>query len=55
MLLTAWAGNNPDLPAGVRLNDTSASRAIVTMQLWRLHPHASVIVSGDTRNARDLG
>ncbi len=55
VLLTAWAGNNPDLPAGVRLNDTSASRAIVTMQLWRLHPHASVIVSGDTRNARDLG
>jgi len=55
VLLTAWAGDNPDLPAGVRLNDSSASRAIVTMQLWRLHPHASVIVSGDPRNARDLG
>jgi uncharacterized SAM-binding protein YcdF (DUF218 family) len=55
VLLTAWAGDNPGLPAGVRLNDTSASRALVTMQLWRLHPQASVIVSGDQRNARDLG
>ena len=55
VLLTAWAGDNADLPAGVRLNDSSASRAIVTMQLWRLHPHTRVIVSGDSRNARDLG
>ncbi|HEY6125548.1 MAG TPA: ElyC/SanA/YdcF family protein [Steroidobacteraceae bacterium] len=55
VLLTAWAGDNPDLPAGVRLNDSSASRALVTMQLWRLHPQTTVIVSGDERNARDLG
>ena len=55
VLLTAWAGDNPRLPAGVRINDSSASRAIVTLQLWRLHPLASVIVSGDERNARDLG
>ncbi|HEU5134537.1 MAG TPA: ElyC/SanA/YdcF family protein [Steroidobacteraceae bacterium] len=55
VLLTAWAGDNPGLPAGVRLNDSSASRAIVTVQLWRLHPDATVIVSGDARNARDLG
>jgi len=55
VLLTAWAGDNPDLPAGVRINDTSASRAIVTLQLWRLHPQASVVVSGDERNVRDLG
>lgn len=54
VLLTAWAGDNPTLPASVRLNDSSASRAIVTVQLWRLHPHATVIVSGDDRNARDL-
>ena len=55
VLLTAWAGDNPDLPASVRLNDSSASRVIVTVELWRRHPHASVIVSGDVRNARDLG
>ncbi|HEU4778288.1 MAG TPA: ElyC/SanA/YdcF family protein [Steroidobacteraceae bacterium] len=54
VLLTAWAGDNPTLPASVRLNDSSASRAIVTLQLWRLHPHTTVIVSGDERNARDL-
>jgi uncharacterized SAM-binding protein YcdF (DUF218 family) len=54
-LLTAWAGDNPNLPAGVRLNDASTSRVIVTLQLWRLHPNATVIVSGDERNARDLG
>ena len=55
VLLTAWAGENPQLPASVRLNDASASRAIVTMELWRLHPDTTVIVSGDERNARDLG
>jgi uncharacterized SAM-binding protein YcdF (DUF218 family) len=55
VLLTSWAGDDPNLPVGVRLNESSASRVIVTLQLWRLHPHASVIVSGDARNARDLG
>jgi uncharacterized SAM-binding protein YcdF (DUF218 family) len=55
VLLTAWAGDNPDLPASVRLNDSSASRVIVTMELWRSHPQTTVIVSGDERNARDLG
>jgi uncharacterized SAM-binding protein YcdF (DUF218 family) len=55
VLLTAWAGENPKLPASVRLNDSSASRAIVTLELWRRHPDTTVIVSGDERNARDLG
>lgn len=55
VVLTAWASDNPSLPAGVRLNDSSASRVIVTMELWRLHPQTTVIVSGDARNARDLG
>jgi uncharacterized SAM-binding protein YcdF (DUF218 family) len=55
VVLTAWAGDDPNLPASVRLNESSASRVIVTMELWRLHPNTMVIVSGDERNARDLG
>lgn len=54
VLLTAWSGDDTSLPAGVRLNDASASRVIMTAELWRRHPQAQVLVTGEARVVRDM-
>lgn len=52
VVLTGWATDNPELSLTDRLNDSSAYRVLLTLELWRERPDCSVIVSGSRTTAR---
>jgi uncharacterized SAM-binding protein YcdF (DUF218 family) len=54
VVLTAWSGKDDSLPATARLYDSGAARVITTVELWRRHPAARVIVSGTGRVVDDM-
>jgi uncharacterized SAM-binding protein YcdF (DUF218 family) len=54
VVLTGWSGDDVRLPPSLRLNDTSASRVLLTAALWRRHHHARVLVSGEARVVADM-
>lgn len=46
VVLTGWATENPELSLTDRLNDSSAYRVLLSLELWRERPDCTVIVSG---------
>jgi uncharacterized SAM-binding protein YcdF (DUF218 family) len=46
VVLTGWATENRELSLTDRLNDSSAYRVLLALELWRERPECSVIVSG---------
>jgi uncharacterized SAM-binding protein YcdF (DUF218 family) len=55
VLLTGWAGDDPDLPLSGRLNDASVYRVLLGLELTRECPDCAVVVSGHGDSARLMG
>lgn len=55
VVLTGYAADDPDMPLTARLNDSSAFRVMMALQLQRSCPDCDVIVSGDPTTARVMG
>jgi uncharacterized SAM-binding protein YcdF (DUF218 family) len=46
VVLTGWAGDDPNLPLSAKLNDASAYRVLLALELYRERPDCRVIVTG---------
>jgi uncharacterized SAM-binding protein YcdF (DUF218 family) len=55
VLLTGWAGDDPDLPLSGRLNDASVYRVMLALELLRECPDCEVVVTGHGDSARLMG
>jgi uncharacterized SAM-binding protein YcdF (DUF218 family) len=52
VVLTGWAGENPELALSDRMNSTSAYRVLLALEYWHQRPELDVIVSGSPATAR---
>lgn len=55
VVLTGYAADDPNIPVTSRLNDSSAFRVMMTLQLQRSCPDCRVIVSGEPTTAKVMG
>lgn len=55
VVLTGWAADDEDMPLSGRVNDSSAYRLLMTLQLFDDRPDCTVVVSGAPATARIMG
>lgn len=55
VVLTAYAADDPNMPATGRLGTSTAFRTLLAMELHRDRPDCEVIVSGDPKSTRVIG
>ena len=55
VVLTGYAADDPDMPLTGRLNNSSAFRVLMALQLYADRPDCTVIVSGGPDTARIMG
>lgn len=55
VVLTGWAGDDPDMPLTGRYGVSTAYRVLMALELHSERPDCDVIVSGDAETARLMG
>jgi uncharacterized SAM-binding protein YcdF (DUF218 family) len=55
VVLTAWAGDDPDMPLTGRYSPSAAYRVLMALELYKERPDCDVIISGDRDTARLMG
>lgn len=55
VVLTGWAGDDPDMPLTGKYNPSSAYRVLMALELYSERPDCTVIISGDPETARLMG